>query len=148
MVNFPDRRHDDRAIKELFEAKLDVLDARYKTIELQNGKLEGKFDRYLEVNDARFHDLETIFHGQGTQKGVLVRLDENSGLIKELRERIFDGRAGETGIIDDVKDLKAARQQRQHYWAVLGGLASGAAVWLLGKFGTTLYEYLTHHLRP
>lgn len=137
------RRYDDRDIKELFEAKLDVLDARYKNIGLQNDKLEAKVDKYLDGMESRLRQLETVLHGQGNHKGLMVRMDENESEIKGINTDLYMGPTGMPGLIDEVKDLKTTRKARDRHWAIMGGLASGFALWILGKFGNTAWDILS-----
>lgn len=138
-----DRRYDDRDIKELFEAKLDVLDARYKNIGLQNDKLEAKVDKYLEGMESRLRQLETMLHGQGNHKGLMVRMDDSADDIKIINSDLYTGPTGMPGLIDEVKDLKTNRKARDRHWAIMAGLASGFALWIMGKFGNTAWDILS-----
>jgi hypothetical protein len=71
----------------------------------------------------------------------VVRLEENESDVREIQNEMRPTVAG-PGLINDVANLKQYRKKRDHVWALMGGLASGFAIWLLTKFGDSSWEML------
>lgn len=148
MTEHRDRRSEDRDIKELFEAKLEVLDARYKNIGLQNEKLDGKIEKIFETYDSRLRIVESFMHGRDGNKGALLRLQEAEDEVETLNGAVFQSRAGTPGLVEDMNAVKQERRKREHIWALMGGAASGFALWVLTHFGESAWQMVSAHWKP
>lgn len=148
MTEHRDRRSEDRDIKELFEAKIEVLDARYKNIGLQNEKLDAKLEKIFETYDARLRRVESFMHGQDGNKGALLRLQETEKDVNRLTGTVFRSATGDAGLLEDVTGMKMERKKRDHYWAIMGGGASAFVLWLLSHFGETAWQLASARWKP
>lgn len=111
--DFPDRRKEDRLIKEDMRVRLEVVMEAQRTNRLVQERIEKKLDSFFEGVNQRLNNMERyMYGGEGNTRPVAIRMEEMEESVRWLSVQI-EGDAAFPGHSKRIAKLEDAREDKQ-----------------------------------